>query len=368
MKLTLNHIALLTSSVKEAARHFSSYPVGPEELFPGEGTREIYVGDPEKERALLLLMEPTREGSYQNALQKRGPGLHHIAIDVPELKNFLSNLSGWFLLPRSIASIEKTKTAWLARPGFPALIELQERESMATRTSPFVQKLEIPGLEKFSRLLSPFALPELADSPDGEFWLQLPQGRKNISAVTGAEATISQPILETARLRLEPFAENDAADIFAYASNPRITEFLTWKPHASIEDSKTFLKWTRSSHSVKKGSIFFPFAIRLKETKKVIGSISFRQPDPWIGQLDYALGVDHWNKGYMTEATAELVRWALATLPEVERIQSFCLPENSASQRIMEKTGMTFEGIQKKGIKVKGKILDLAHYALVRKN
>jgi hypothetical protein len=177
MKAILNHVALLTASVQASAEYLKAlgHEIGPEEDFPGGGTKEIYVGNVGEERGLLLLMEPTREGSYQRALNKRGPGLHHIAIDVPELKTFITSLSGtgWFLLPKSIHTVETQKTAWLARPGFPALIELQERQDMALRTKSFISKLEIPNFAQHSSLLAPFSMKVLAASPDENFWLTL---------------------------------------------------------------------------------------------------------------------------------------------------------------------------------------------------
>jgi len=192
MKPTLNHVALLTASARTSAEYLEQLglEIGPEEDFPGEGTKEIYVGNTSEERGLLLLMEPTREGSYQRALEKRGPGLHHIAIDVPELKKFISSLSGtgWFLLPKSIHTAETQKTAWLARPGFPALIELQERRDMAERAQSFVSKLEIPNISRYEKLLAPFSLEELADSDDENFWITFPDGeREAISAITSGD-------------------------------------------------------------------------------------------------------------------------------------------------------------------------------------
>ena len=186
-------MALLTASVRASADHLAKLecPIGPEEDFPGEGTKEIYVGNVNEERGLLLLMEPTREGSYQKALRKRGPGLHHIAIDVPKLKEFIIALSGtgWFLLPKSIHTIESQKTAWLARPGFPALIELQERQVMAQRSRSFIGKLEIPGLAQYATLLTPFSIAELVPSSDIEFWLSLSGEKKeSIAAIVRANS------------------------------------------------------------------------------------------------------------------------------------------------------------------------------------
>ncbi len=79
----------------------------------------------------LLLIEPIRSGPYQKAIEKRGPGLHHLAIDVSHLEEYIESLagSGWLLHPLSIKTIKQIQIAYLARPGFPSLIEVQQKEN-----------------------------------------------------------------------------------------------------------------------------------------------------------------------------------------------------------------------------------------------
>ncbi len=178
----LNHIAVLTSSVERSAASLNEkgLQVGPAQEFPGEGTKEIYVGDLQSQRSLLLLMEPIATGSYQQALSKRGPGLHHLAIDVSSLNEFIHSLTGtgWFLLPQSVKSITEQKTAWLARPGFPALIEVQEREDMAAREDALISCLEIPNLEKFDSLIAALQVSEFQPSKDQETWFVMKNGER----------------------------------------------------------------------------------------------------------------------------------------------------------------------------------------------
>jgi len=125
-----SHVAVLVPSILKAADHFRQigFEIGEEEVFPE--TREIYVQG--NERNALLLMEARETGSYRRALQKRGPGLHHLAIDVLDLNAFLSSISGsgWLLHLNSLKTMEDSRVAYLARPGFPALIEVQEKAKL----------------------------------------------------------------------------------------------------------------------------------------------------------------------------------------------------------------------------------------------
>ncbi len=77
-------------------------------------------------------MEPIKPGAYQTAIEKRGPGLHHLAIDVLDIENYIESISGsgWLLHPKSIKSLKLVQTAYLARPGFPGLIEVQQKKEL----------------------------------------------------------------------------------------------------------------------------------------------------------------------------------------------------------------------------------------------
>ena len=85
-KNDINHIALVLPDVEHTANKLKQYgfQVGQISFFEAEGTKEIYIESDKS--ASLLLMQPTKEGPYQKALNKRGPSLHHIAIDVIDLE------------------------------------------------------------------------------------------------------------------------------------------------------------------------------------------------------------------------------------------------------------------------------------------
>jgi hypothetical protein len=184
----MNHIALLLPSVETAAkflRRETNAVIGAAEIWEGEGTREIYVGHHATQTGLLLLMEPAMPGAYARALQKRGPGLHHIAIDVLNIHEFIAGIagSGWLLHPRSLETLSKSKTAYLARPGMPMLIEVQERPQLAAR-KPLVTCIEVPNLPPNAEvLLRAVGLDTLVHpaSVNGELVLQITNKRVSVS-------------------------------------------------------------------------------------------------------------------------------------------------------------------------------------------
>lgn len=158
----LDHVALLVPHLEPALERLGDLAewIGPIEEFPSEGTREVYIGEgPGK----LLLLEPiSSSGPYARALAKRGPGLHHVALNTSNLDAFLAEVRGWLLHPVSLETVEKSRTAWFARPGVPTLLEVHE-SAASPSTQALVRGIEVPGdLEK----LTPRA--GLSPSPDGE--------------------------------------------------------------------------------------------------------------------------------------------------------------------------------------------------------
>jgi hypothetical protein len=157
-----SHVAVLVPSVLKAADYLRQFDfqIGKEEKWDGEGTLEIYI---EKDKAnSLLLMEPIKPGAYQRALDKRGPGLHHLAIDVLNLESYIESLagSGWLLHPMSIKTMKQSQTAYLARPGFPGLVEVQQRDELKERAL-FVDKVSILLEEKLLGLVASIGLSEI---------------------------------------------------------------------------------------------------------------------------------------------------------------------------------------------------------------
>jgi hypothetical protein len=122
----LDHVALLVSSIEAAVENLglSADPSAIEE-FPGEGTRELYLGE-EGTPGRLLLMQPIGPGPYERALRKRGEGLHHLAFCTKDPTVFIDSISGsgWLLHPQSLRTVKRFKQVWLCRPGVATLVEV----------------------------------------------------------------------------------------------------------------------------------------------------------------------------------------------------------------------------------------------------
>ena len=95
--------------------------------------------------SLQLFMEAIGVGPYKTALNKRGVGLHHIALDVLNIDKFVNNLvgSGWLLHPKSLEFYNTYKQVYLCRTNLPMIIEIQQKKELID-VNRFVLGMEFP--------------------------------------------------------------------------------------------------------------------------------------------------------------------------------------------------------------------------------
>lgn len=147
--------------------------------------------------------------------------------------------------------------------------------------------------------------------------------------------------LHTPRLTLRRLRAADAAAIFRrYGQDRVVTRYLSWRPLAAQAKAEAFLARVAEASRAGQG---FAFAILPAGETELCGSIGFDREGGTLS-FGYVLARSHWGRGLMPVAFKALVDWAL-TQPAVFRVQAFCHVENPASARVMEKAGLTFEGV-----------------------
>jgi RimJ/RimL family protein N-acetyltransferase len=152
---------------------------------------------------------------------------------------------------------------------------------------------------------------------------------------------------ETARLLLRPAIKEDAHAIFEkYAQDTRVTRYLSWLPHKSIDETYAYL--ARYHGPWNERSVFLWALIR-KEDDQFTGALEARINGHQMS-LGYVLAQSEWGKGYMPEAVRAVIDWAM-TQPDIYRIWAVCDVENPASARVMEKVGMEREGILRRWLR-----------------
>lgn len=157
---------------------------------------------------------------------------------------------------------------------------------------------------------------------------------------------------------------SDATDLSLVISNKKIQDNLRdGLPYPYTEqDAAAYIQTMLSADENK----IFAFAITINN--KVIGSISiFRQENIHrrTAELGYYIAENYWGKGIMTEAVKQICEYVFNN-SDIIRIYAEPFADNSASCRVLEKTGFQFEGILKSNAVKNGKIIDMKMYALIK--
>jgi ribosomal-protein-alanine N-acetyltransferase len=174
------------------------------------------------------------------------------------------------------------------------------------------------------------------------------------------------PELETERLLLRKMRLDDARAMFAYASDPEVTRYVLFETHRSIEDSRAFLRYAEEGYE--RGD-FGGWGLVLKDSGAFIGTCGVDvgyAPEHARAELGYVLSREHWGKGLVPEAVRAVIRFGFGRM-ELNRIQARCIAENTASARVMEKAGMTYEGTLREYQLIKGAYRDMKFYSILRR-
>lgn len=171
------------------------------------------------------------------------------------------------------------------------------------------------------------------------------------------------PELETERLLLRPLRVNDAADMFDYAHRPEVTEYLLWSPHPDMTHTRRYLEYLAGRYRLGQ---FYDWALICKEDGRMIGTCGFVRFDyPHNGaEIGYVLNPDYSGQGFMHEAAHRVLRFGFSVL-NLHRIEARYMVENAASRRVMEGLGMSFEGIKRQSMLVKGQYRDIGTCAIL---
>jgi len=152
--------------------------------------------------------------------------------------------------------------------------------------------------------------------------------------------------IETDRLILRKPVITDSESIFyKYAQDSEVTKYLTWKPHGNIEETKNFICSCISNFE--KGN-FFVWCITKKDDEELIGMIHLIL-DNHKAEFGYVLMKNEWSNGYISESLKRIIQFAF-TNEAIHRVCGICDVDNKASAKVMEKVGLTKEGILRKYI------------------
>ena len=170
----------------------------------------------------------------------------------------------------------------------------------------------------------------------------------------------NMPVLTTQRLRLRKIEISDVDDVFEYAKDPEVSEFLLWYPHEKREYTKSYICYLERLY--KKGK-FYDFGIEFEG--KMIGTVGFtkiykRENSAEIG---YVLNRSFWGKGIGIEAVQEILRFGFEIL-KLDKIYAVIMSENKRSESLLLKRNFAHEYSSDKRMLIKGEYKNIRKLSL----
>jgi len=147
--------------------------------------------------------------------------------------------------------------------------------------------------------------------------------------------------LETERLQLRRFTEDDVEKLLELDSDPEVMYFITGgRPTPRPEIENELLPAIFDQYERFAGYGFW--AAEEKSTGRFVGWFHFRpakDAPPGEVELGYRLRRSAWGKGYATEGSRALIRKGFEELG-VQRVVAFTMVVHAASRRVMENAGL----------------------------
>ncbi len=160
--------------------------------------------------------------------------------------------------------------------------------------------------------------------------------------------------METKRLILDSIKESDKDDYFNNISHDKkVLETFICRYTETIEELDF------SSYLGKQ----YLFAIRLKETGRLMGIILYFNETADSCEIGYGIGSEFWNQGYATEAVQRFLEY-LFQEKEMKTVYASFFTGNNASRRVMEKCGMHYSHIVENELTYLGISRDLTYYVI----
>ena len=145
------------------------------------------------------------------------------------------------------------------------------------------------------------------------------------------------PMIETERLLLRKFTEDDLTDFFRILSDEEVNKFLPWFTVKTLEEAKGFLE--KNYFEYYKRPSAYRYAICLKTNNKPVGYVVVGNKDSY--DFGYGLKKEFWHRGIVTEAAKAVVRQfknaGYTYLTATHDVN------NPRSGEVMKKLGMTYQ-------------------------
>ncbi len=172
-------------------------------------------------------------------------------------------------------------------------------------------------------------------------------------------------MLHTKRLNIRELELTDINNVHQLHSLPETDEFNTLGIPETIQVTEKILsEWLNQKKQQPRNS--YVLGIELKDGEKFIGliAISLGKQNYRTAEIWFKVHKDFWRKGYTTEALIKLLDFGFNKL-KLHRIEAGCAVDNIASIKVLEKVGMTREGMKRKKLPIRGEWKDNYFYGIL---
>ena len=172
------------------------------------------------------------------------------------------------------------------------------------------------------------------------------------------------PTLEARRLVLRPFELTDAKDVQRLAGARAVADTTLNIPHPYADGMAEH--WIATHEPGFAAGELANFAAVLRGSGELVGAVGLVIDKRFDrAELGFWIGVPYWNRGFCTEAGHALLAFGFGTLG-LNRVHASHLARNPASGRVMEKLGMTREGIARQHTRKWDRHEDLVLYGVLK--
>jgi len=171
--------------------------------------------------------------------------------------------------------------------------------------------------------------------------------------------------LLTDRLILAEITWADQEDLHRLHCVPEVDEYNTLGIPANLEETREIMRpFIEAGNQQPQAK--YSWRIDEKQSGEFVGMAGmFLSNDRFrLGEILYKFFPDYWGKGYATEVARKLIIVGFEDL-HLHKIEAGTDIENQASIRVLEKVGMTREGLRRKILPIRGEWKDGYLFAIV---
>ncbi|MGZ3546804.1 MAG: GNAT family N-acetyltransferase [Vulcanimicrobiaceae bacterium] len=171
--------------------------------------------------------------------------------------------------------------------------------------------------------------------------------------------------LRTARLRLTPVTPQNANALWQVLQQPDLRRYQDLPNVGAPAFAQMVARRPRRLSPGEAGR--FEWLVYAQRVRRALGWVSLRIPerDRSTGEIGYSIVREFRGRGIASEAVRALLGDAFESAL-LERVRAYCVPDNVASRRVLERIGFESDGVLPHGASVNGEVVDVLAHVMSR--